>query len=519
MNIKQLNREVQNWADTAASAGWIDHDTLQQFRHQPSKQKDDLFAQDERRPLLVAFMGGTGVGKSALLNKLAQQTIAKSSAQRPTSHEVTLYCHQALALNLLEDTFPVAQTNTRRHNKDEQRHIVWLDMPDIDSVERKNRDLTLRWLEFVDVLVYVVSPERYSDSKPYQLLLAQKTKCAWVFAFNQWDQAVDEQYPDFARRLASAGFADPLIFKTISTAEQAPDQLPQLQDKIVSIASLRTLEYINSRDSKRQIDEVRQQLASSRQKLGSQQDLDQLLGRLPIKMQQLQQACQQRLSWAISTAAKSYAKNPSLQSCAPLWDDWAQSLWGDFIDDLALSAGKCGLPAAKMQNELASCRDLAGICVQTEAETACCAALVNPGNIWQRVLLKYANIGEKVLPLLALLWVGWRVFSGYYQNDGADDFLGIKFAIHSTLLVLISWLLPWFINKKMQPSLENTARAGLQQGLDAALRILNDTICDRLANYRSQHAKSVQSLDALIANCKSHDIAKPSDPTLDRMML
>jgi Uma2 family endonuclease len=40
----------------------------------------------------------------------------------------------------------------------------------------------------IDVLVYVVSPERYRDNKAWQLLLAEGGKHAWIFVLNQSDR-------------------------------------------------------------------------------------------------------------------------------------------------------------------------------------------------------------------------------------------------------------------------------------------------------------------------------------------
>ena len=51
-----------------------------------------------------------------------------------------------------------------------RRDVAWLDMPDIDSVEARNKSLVLSWLPYVDWLIYVVSPERYRDDVGWRLL-------------------------------------------------------------------------------------------------------------------------------------------------------------------------------------------------------------------------------------------------------------------------------------------------------------------------------------------------------------
>ena len=46
-------------------------------------------------------------------------------------------------------------------------------MPDFDSIDQNNRHLVLEWLPHIDVLIYVVSPERYRDEKAWRLLFAE----------------------------------------------------------------------------------------------------------------------------------------------------------------------------------------------------------------------------------------------------------------------------------------------------------------------------------------------------------
>ena len=38
----------------------------------------------------------------------------------------------------------------------------------VGKAEQKNKDIVMQWLPFVDVLIYVVSPERYRDNKAWR---------------------------------------------------------------------------------------------------------------------------------------------------------------------------------------------------------------------------------------------------------------------------------------------------------------------------------------------------------------
>jgi len=100
------------WLDRLADRGWIDPDRLRHLRNGGDASPEDLFA--EQRPLIVAFFGGTGVGKSTLLNRLAGDTVARVGIERPTSREITVYLHRALPTERLRQHLPVEQLRIAR---------------------------------------------------------------------------------------------------------------------------------------------------------------------------------------------------------------------------------------------------------------------------------------------------------------------------------------------------------------------------------------------------------------------
>ena len=80
-------QRTRAWFERAAAGGWLDEAALQRLATVENGTPGDLFAAEQGRPLVVAFFGGTGVGKSSLLNRLAAAPLARTGVARPTSLE------------------------------------------------------------------------------------------------------------------------------------------------------------------------------------------------------------------------------------------------------------------------------------------------------------------------------------------------------------------------------------------------------------------------------------------------
>lgn len=512
-DYSDLIEKTKYWAKQALALGWISPETAEHLGQSETRTPDTLFstarlaAQNTTRPLIVAFMGGTGVGKSTLLNRLAGKPIAKAGVVRPTSREVTLYHHESIAMQQLPEQ-QLAKINVSQHDNAANKQVVWIDMPDFDSTEQSNKQLVFQWLPYIDVLVYVVSPERYKDEKAWRLLLAEGAKHAWLFAFNQWDRGQTGQFEDFNQQLQKVGFSEPVIFKTACSDELLTDEFITLESTIRTLATGHTVEQLEQRGSELRKYELKLRLQTAILILGPEVAYQQLIELWQSKWSETVKSLQQGFIWPLKTMANYYADHAadlmvhSTTGKQSLWDEWAQARFDDTIDEFIIELDQLGVPVFPFKQPIASLREKAPKIIQTQTELAARMALANPGNILQRMILKCLRICEIVLPLTAMSGVGYKVFTSFYMSNIVDNhYLGADFAIHSSLLIALSWLMPFFILKKMQPSLKKSAFKGLNKGLAGAFSIIDSEVSSVLKNLAQQHKAQHDQLSEIIDQC------------------
>ncbi len=514
--LQHLFHAARLWAAGAESDGWLPGELAQRVEAAEAASPADLFDDNAARPLVVALFGGTGVGKSSLLNRLAQAEIAKVGIRRPTSHEVTLYHHAERVPDRLPAEFPLDRVRTAVHHDDDRRNVLWIDMPDIDSTDPGNRDLVLQWLPHVDVAVYVVSPERYRDDQGWRLFRQRSEQSAWLFVMNHWDRGRDEQLDDLHQLLRGAGFDEPLVFRTDCSNSIAEDDFADLQQTIGELAADRRRSALAQLGAGARVRVLRQALVAGRGALGDSVRSEQLNGQWQTLWRSLTTTVRDGLSWAVQHHAARLveareggdpisADDPSrlLFSAPQLWDDWAQTRLHDTGLQLLQAAEEIGLATPPLQRLLADGERDAASLVRTEVDDSLRQALAKPGGTLQRGLWQLAGGLVYVLPLAALGWVAWVVVSQFVAgSSGQGDFLQTNFAVHALLLVATAWGIPWLAHRALQPSPLKAARRGLEQGLEQGLAAIAEQIEGQLDAFEQRREATAAEVEGLIERCR-----------------
>ncbi len=173
-------------------------------------------------PLVVATLGGTGTGKSSLINALAGDEVTMAGRQRPTTRQPTLICHPDIVADQL-GIDPSAVIVVRRALPN-LKDLVLIDCPDPDTTEDatlpdSNLALVRRILPHCDVILVTATQQKYRDLRVTSELASAAAGARIVFVQTHADR--DEDIRDDWREHLEGEYAPGEIFFIDSVAALA----------------------------------------------------------------------------------------------------------------------------------------------------------------------------------------------------------------------------------------------------------------------------------------------------------
>ena len=214
-----LHAELGRLTDGLRTALQLGGDTLRP--ETASEARELLERVDQRMKLgeehtVVAFAGSTGSGKSSLFNAVAGLEIARVGVRRPTTSKPTACVWGAGGEEILDWLDVPVQSRSWRESAldgdDETalHGLVLVDLPDHDSTAVEHRLESDRMVGLVDVVFWVVDPQKYADYSLHSGYLSSfaEHSTAMVFVLNQIDRIEPEDRDQAVQHFASLLAAD-----------------------------------------------------------------------------------------------------------------------------------------------------------------------------------------------------------------------------------------------------------------------------------------------------------------------
>jgi len=264
---------------------------------------------------VVALAGATGSGKSSLFNSMTGLDLAAIGTRRPTS-SMPLACvwgeePAGEVLNWLG--IPRRHQVQHRSSLEEAQSedldgLVLLDLPDHDSTEVEHRLIVDRLVELVDMLVWVVDPQKYADAALHNRYIKPFASHSgvMVFALNHIDKLTPDQRKsclnDLDRLLKADGLKSPNVVATSAVSGDGLDELRALLVKRVN--NKRAARERLSADVDRVADRMASQCGNAKTPEIAKSDITELVDALsdasgvPVVVDAVRRSYQQRASAA-----------------------------------------------------------------------------------------------------------------------------------------------------------------------------------------------------------------------------
>ena len=220
-----------------------------------TQARDVLTQASHRRRLapqttVAALLGATGSGKSSLANAMAGSEVSRTARTRPTTTQpLAVVPDTAVEATELLDWLSISHRVRVDGDWALGGSTVLVDLPDIDSDEPAHRVIAQRMAGKVDVLVWVLDPEKYADGVVHRDFLIPMAAHAevMVVALNQVDrldpESRDAVLSDLRRILDREGLGTVSVIPVSARTGQGVETLAHAVASVASsrLASARSL--------------------------------------------------------------------------------------------------------------------------------------------------------------------------------------------------------------------------------------------------------------------------------------
>ena len=178
---------------------------------------------------VIGMLGGTGAGKSSLVNAMSGGEVVTAGVRRPTTNEPCAVLPVGRAPRDLLGWLGVARWVEAPRGL--PGDTVVIDMPDIDSVESSHAEIAEHLASRVDALVVVVNPQKYADARLHDEWLARlhSSHASVTVVLTHIDTVVaaerDSIERDLRRLLSERGMKDATVVSVSSTTGEGVQTL------------------------------------------------------------------------------------------------------------------------------------------------------------------------------------------------------------------------------------------------------------------------------------------------------
>jgi hypothetical protein len=188
--IDELARLAREWADRPVA--WAPANRCNALVKRVLDRVETLRIRLEA-PLVVATFGGTGSGKSTLVNALVGEECSPTGRQRPTTRRPVLIAHPRMSLDALG--LPLDDLEVVHRDAELLRDIVLIDCPDPDTSESEEAGTNLARLRtllpYCDVLLYASTQQKYRSARVLEELGQGSSGCRLIFVQTHADADED----------------------------------------------------------------------------------------------------------------------------------------------------------------------------------------------------------------------------------------------------------------------------------------------------------------------------------------